>query len=36
MNDEEWRKEIKKKEYLPWIAPFITNREASGVPTTAY
>lgn len=36
LNDQEWRKQVDKKEFLPWIKPFITTEKAFGVANSLY
>jgi len=36
LNDEEWRENAKSQEILPWLKPFHTSKECSGMPETSY
>ena len=36
INDKEWLERQKTEKFLPWIKPFITEKEALGVPVTSY
>ncbi len=36
LNDDEWRKLVKKQEYLKWIKPYISTQRDSESPKTGY
>jgi len=36
LNDQEWRKTVKKQEFSPWLKPYITDQSASGMADTGY
>ena len=36
INDIEWREKVTKQEYLPWIKPYLTEQNASGMAKTYY
>ena len=35
-NDQEWREKVKTQELIPWIKPFFTPLDGSGIPVTCY
>jgi len=36
LNDEEWREKASSQEILPWLKPFLTSKECSGMSETSY
>lgn len=36
LNDEEWRKNVSNREYLSWVQPFITKKEAKDMANTGF
>ena len=36
LNDKEWQKKVTNQKFLPWINPFITTQNSTGVAQTSY
>ncbi len=36
LNDEEWREQVTKQDFLPWIKPYITSKQTPGLSDMCY